>query len=58
MNVSITSSYIVGDVNITSLLGTYPDMGSLRFNLISPAGTEVLLFEGLCASGTMSCLIF
>ncbi len=49
INVSITSSYIVGDVNIISLAGNYPDMGALRFKLISPTGTEVLLFEGLCA---------
>lgn len=49
INVSINTPYIVGDVNIVSLEGNYPDMGALRFKLISPSGTEVLLFEELCA---------
>ena len=49
VNVSINTNYIVGDVNIKDLEGNYPDMGALRFKLISPEGTEVLLFEELCS---------
>jgi len=48
--VNIPTNFQVGDVNVVGLNGTYPDMGELTFTLVSPAGTEVILFNNLCAA--------
>ncbi len=47
--VNIPTNFLVGDVNVVGLNGTYPDMGELNFTLVSPSGTEVILFNNICA---------
>ena len=41
----------IGDVNILNLNGISGDINGLEVTLISPEGTEVVLFEGVCSSG-------
>ncbi|MGH8241943.1 MAG: M4 family metallopeptidase [Steroidobacteraceae bacterium] len=41
----------VTDVNIRNLKGTHPYMGDLAFKLLSPAGTEITLFDGASCAG-------
>ncbi|HEX2901707.1 MAG TPA: proprotein convertase P-domain-containing protein, partial [Bacteroidia bacterium] len=38
----------ITDVNVTNLVGTHTWVSDLRVTLISPIGTNVLLFSGLC----------
>ena len=47
--IHVAPSMSITDVNVLSLIGTQPDMGGLSVTLTSPAGTEVTLFDALCA---------
>ena len=47
--ISIGTSFQVGDVNVVGLIGSYPDMGGITATLVSPSGTEVVLFSNLCS---------
>ena len=47
--ITIGTSFQVGDVNVVDLVGTYADMGGVTATLVSPAGTEVVLFSNLCS---------
>ena len=46
--INISDDYVVGDVNVLELNITHADISELGVKLISPEGTEVLLFAGLC----------
>lgn len=42
----------ISDLNIPLVKGSYQPVSSLRLTLISPAGTEVILFDGNCGNTT------
>ena len=46
----IESSGIISDVNIPYMQAVYQPVNSLRITLISPAGTEVVLFDQNCGN--------
>lgn len=50
--ISVDFDGIISDVNIPLLKGNYAPVNSLRISLISPAGTEVTLFDGNCGNTT------
>ncbi len=47
---TVTTSGIINDVNIPLIRGNYQPVNSLRVKLISPAGTEVVLFDQNCGT--------
>ncbi len=46
----ISSQGIISDVNVSYFKATYQPVNSLRVTLISPAGTEVILFNKNCGN--------
>lgn len=50
--ISVDFDGTISDLNIPLLQGSYQPVNSLRFSLISPAGTEVILFDGNCNNTT------
>ncbi|MEQ8477968.1 reprolysin-like metallopeptidase [Fulvivirga sp.] len=48
--IEISASGKIGDVNILNLVGTHTYIEDLEVKLISPKGTEVVLFSGICGS--------
>ena len=40
----------ISDVNVVNLGGTHQAISELTISLISPAGTEVILFSGICSA--------
>lgn len=50
--IEVTDEGIISDVNIPIVSGNYQPVSSLRISLISPAGTEVILFDGNCGNTT------
>jgi uncharacterized Zn-finger protein/subtilisin-like proprotein convertase family protein len=47
--ITVDKAVAVWDLNIIDLQGTYPDMLDLTVTLTSPSGTEVVLFNNICA---------
>lgn len=47
--INVPNDLDIIDVNILSLQGTMPDMGSLKLTLTSPSGTTITLFDATCA---------
>ena len=50
--ITVSQNFVLGDVNILDLRGLHAEMSELTFRLISPAGTEIELFSGLCTGTT------
>lgn len=50
--IEVDVSGIISDLNLPIVRGNYQPVSSLRFTLISPAGTEVILFDGNCGNTT------
>lgn len=50
--ISIDFDGVISDVNIPIIKGNYQPVSSLRMSLISPAGTEVILFDENCGNTT------
>ncbi|HHM20573.1 MAG TPA: T9SS type A sorting domain-containing protein [Bacteroidetes bacterium] len=50
--VTVLESGIISDVNIKNLKGTHDALADLRVSVISPAGTQVKLFENICGNVT------
>ncbi len=48
----VLESGIISDVNIKNLVGVHNALADLRATVISPAGTEVILFESICGNVT------
>jgi len=48
--INITSQGTINDVNVPLIKANYQPVRSLRFTLISPAGTEVVLFDQKCGN--------
>lgn len=48
--ITIPSSGLVSDVNITKIQGSHAFFKDLEMSLVSPAGTEVLLFKDKCGA--------
>jgi subtilisin-like proprotein convertase family protein len=46
--ISVADNGLIGEVHIWELTGSFPDMGEVSVSLISPEGTEVLLWASLC----------
>jgi len=46
--ITVNDNFVISDVNIIDLQGTYPDMGDLSFALTSPEGTIITLLAGQC----------
>lgn len=46
----VAENGIISDVNIPLISGSYQPVNSLRLTLISPAGTEVVLFDQNCGN--------
>lgn len=46
--IAVNDNFIVSDVNVTTVEGTHTYVGDLRFTLLSPNGTSVQLFGGIC----------
>ncbi len=49
--INVPTNGILGDINVLNLTGTADDVNGLEVTLISPSGTEVVLFEGACSAG-------
>jgi hypothetical protein len=47
-SINVAASFPLSKVRILNLNGEYPSMMDLSIRLVSPAGTEVLLFENIC----------
>ncbi len=50
--VVVLQSGIISDVNIRNLSGVHNALADLRATVVSPAGTEVILFENICGNVT------
>ncbi len=50
--VVVLQSGIISDVNIKNLSGVHNALADLRASVVSPAGTEVVLFENICGNIT------
>lgn len=48
--IEVAGDGIISDVNIPLIKGSYQPVNSLRITLISPAGTEVILFNKNCGT--------
>jgi subtilisin-like proprotein convertase family protein len=48
--IEITTDGIINDLNVPLIKGSYQPVNSLRISLISPAGTEVVLFNKNCGT--------
>lgn len=48
--IEVTADGVITDVNIPLIKGSYQPVNSLRISLISPAGTEVVLFDKNCGT--------
>lgn len=48
--IEIAESGIVGDINVLNLASTHTYVEDLEVKLISPIGTQVILFSGICGS--------
>ena len=48
--ISVESDGTIGDLNIPNVKGEYPPVRFIEMSLISPAGTQVILFDNLCGS--------
>ena len=48
--VHVSAVGTISDVNIQGLVGTHTYVGDLRFTLVSPTGSELILFENKCGS--------
>ncbi|MBK7094827.1 MAG: HYR domain-containing protein [Saprospiraceae bacterium] len=46
--INVIPSMTITDFNVLNLEGTHHSMGALKITLTSPAGTEIVLFDGLC----------
>ncbi len=49
----VTQDGIISDINVDNLEITYSPINALRVTLISPAGTEVILFNRSCLNTTL-----
>ncbi|PHN07343.1 reprolysin-like metallopeptidase [Flavilitoribacter nigricans] len=50
--ISVDFDGTISDLNIPLVKGSYQPVSSLRLSLTSPAGTEVILFDGNCGNTT------
>ena len=49
--INVPTNGLIGDINVLNVQGTSDDVNGLEVKLISPSGTEVILFSGVCAPG-------
>lgn len=47
---TILQSGAISDINVEQLKGNHDKLNDLRVSLVSPSGTEVLLFENICGN--------
>ncbi len=50
--ITVASGGAISDINITKIKGNHANMNHLDVSLISPAGTEVVLFSNICLTTT------
>ena len=48
--IPITENGVIADVNVSQVKGTHDKLPHIEVKLISPAGTEGLLFSGICGN--------
>ena len=51
-SVAVLESGVISDVNIKNLQGTHDALADLKVSVVSPVGTEVMLFEKICGNVT------
>ncbi len=50
VEINIVDDLIISDVNVKNLVGDHSYLGDLTLTLISPGGTEVVLFSNICGN--------
>ena len=50
--ITVTNDVTITDLNISNLIGTHDRISDLRITLMSPLGTIVELFNGICGANT------
>ena len=46
--INVTEDFQISNITISNLVGTYPTMFGLTARLISPNGTQIILFDNIC----------
>ncbi len=50
VEINIVDDLIISDINVKNLIGDHSYLGDLTITLISPGGTEVILFANICGN--------
>ncbi len=48
--ITVDDDFVIGDVDLLDIYGLHSDISELTFKITSPEGTQVILFDGLCAT--------